>query len=56
MTNRQMFNEAHAVARIEARRFGISYRKTFGNALCGFQAVARGFRGVDIIEPARVWA
>lgn len=48
MTKSQMFNEAHAVAKIEARRFGISYRKAFGNALAGFHAVANGYRGIEL--------
>ncbi len=48
MTKTQMFTEAHKTARHESRKFGISYRKAFANALCGFHAVARGYRGVEL--------
>jgi hypothetical protein len=56
MTKSQMFTEAHTQARADQRRFGGEYRVRFANALRGMQAVRAGFRGVTIIEPARVWA
>jgi len=56
MTKSQIFIQAHAQAKIDFRKFGGCYRHRFANALRGFQAVARGFRGVTIVEPARVWA
>lgn len=56
MTKSSMFTQAHAQARIDFRKFGGCYRDCFANSLRGFQAVARGFRGVTIVELARVWA
>ena len=56
MTNSEMFLSAHVQARIESKRFQIPYSQAFGNALRGFYMVRRGYRGVEIIEPRRVWA
>jgi hypothetical protein len=55
-TKAQMFQDAHAQAKIDCRKFGGSYRVRFANALRGFHAVRAGFRGVTIVEPSRVWA
>jgi len=56
MTKAQMFTAAHKQARIEHRQYGGAYRDAFGNALRGFHMVVAGFRGVQIIELALVWA
>ena len=56
MTKTSMFTQAHAQARIEARQYGIPYREAFANALRGFHMVAAGYRGINIVEPLRVWA
>lgn len=56
MTRRDMITGAHDQAHFEARKFGISYRTAFRNALRGFRAVAAGFRGIEIKEPRRLWA
>lgn len=48
MTKANMFTQAHATARIEARQFGISYRVAFANALRGFHMVAAGYRGIQL--------
>ncbi len=56
MTKQSMFAGAHKQASIEARQFGVPYREAFASALRGFHMVAAGYRGVQIIEPSRVWA
>lgn len=56
MTKSNIFAEAHRQAKIDHKRFGGDYRVRFANALRGFHAVAAGFRGINIVEPARVWA
>lgn len=56
MTRQAMITGAHDQACHEARKFGISYRAAFRNALRGFRAVAAGFRGIDVKEPRRLWA
>lgn len=48
MTRREMITGAHDQARFEARKFGLSYRVAFRNALRGFRAVAAGFRGIEL--------
>lgn len=56
MTKSEMFLSAHKQARIESKRFQIPYSEAFGNALRGCYMVRRGYRGIDIVEPGRVWA
>lgn len=56
MTRQAMVTGAHDQARYEARKFGISYREAFRNSLRGFRAVAVGFRGIEVMEPRRLWA
>lgn len=56
MTNSEMFLAAHDQAKKDCCRFSeLSYREAFGNALRGFYAVRRGYVGVSLIEPKRVW-
>jgi len=56
MTKSKLFAEAHKQAKIDHRRLGGDYRVRFANALRGFHAVRTGFRGINIVEPERVWA
>lgn len=49
MTNSQIFTEAHKQAEIDHKRFGGDYRRRFGNALRGFYAVSKGYRGVELV-------
>ena len=53
MTNSQMFMLAHAEAKASIKYFGGSYRTAFASALRGYQAVKRGYRGVEIIGENR---
>ena len=53
MTNSQMLLAAHAEARSDIKRFGGSYRNAFASALHGYQAVKRGYRGVEIVGENR---
>lgn len=55
MTLSEMFREAHKQAKLD-RRFHDNYQQAFACALRGFWAVAKGFRGIEIVEPRRLWA